>query len=604
VADIFVSYTSSDRDWAFWIGKELENLGHTPHIHEWEIPAGGDIPKWMDERFDGADHVLCVISKAYLAAQYSGWERRAAVWAAQSKKPNFTLPVFVDECEAPSLLAPFKRCDLFGLSEDDAREKLAAYLAPAIRPIGPLRFPGRAEAARLSHPLEPVSFPGGVAPPTAASPLRPPSDKSLAPSLPATHIAPHERKAPNGADEAPAKIKDPQRVEASPPKQSSRQPVLPNTPYAEQLSGDQQIGCDSSRWQRIQITMTGKGRNRSLSFSVSSGSKHIEAQTVVANLDLVAPLVRRVHRTGTNDDSSTSPGRALFELLWPAALKDDAEQERSRLLILDARSAGFPWEMLDDRRPWMSDLAYLRPPAVRAGMVRQLLGIRVWEDVVTRGTPKALVIGNPRGAPTNMADLPKAEEEAKDIAAALESSFTVTLLAGVAAGPEQITRRLFTEAWDIIHVSAPSIWNQRLVGPDGKRESKPRTGIVLGGGVVLDASALAKIPVRPKIAFINCCYLGVGPINLDGRPEFAANSTIELLRLGARCVIAAGWAIDDDVAAEFGKTFYREMLNGRTFGQATWLARQAAYQANPNSSTFGAYQCYGDPDYRLRASGR
>ena len=28
MADIFVSYTSSDRDWAFWIAKELEALGH------------------------------------------------------------------------------------------------------------------------------------------------------------------------------------------------------------------------------------------------------------------------------------------------------------------------------------------------------------------------------------------------------------------------------------------------------------------------------------------------------------------------------------------------------------------------------------------------
>jgi hypothetical protein len=31
VADIFISYTASDRDWAFWIAKELESLGHTPH---------------------------------------------------------------------------------------------------------------------------------------------------------------------------------------------------------------------------------------------------------------------------------------------------------------------------------------------------------------------------------------------------------------------------------------------------------------------------------------------------------------------------------------------------------------------------------------------
>jgi hypothetical protein len=43
VADIFVSYTSKDRDWAFWIGQELLKLGHAPRVHEWEISGGGDI---------------------------------------------------------------------------------------------------------------------------------------------------------------------------------------------------------------------------------------------------------------------------------------------------------------------------------------------------------------------------------------------------------------------------------------------------------------------------------------------------------------------------------------------------------------------------------
>lgn len=60
MADIFVSYTSSDRDWAFWIGQELEALGHTAHIHEWEVPGGGNIPQWMEQRHHEADHILCV----------------------------------------------------------------------------------------------------------------------------------------------------------------------------------------------------------------------------------------------------------------------------------------------------------------------------------------------------------------------------------------------------------------------------------------------------------------------------------------------------------------------------------------------------------------
>jgi tetratricopeptide (TPR) repeat protein len=145
VADIFISYTSKDRDWAFWIAQELERLGHVPHVHEWEISAG-NIAAWMEERQNKADHTLCVVSQAYLDAPYSSWERQAALWAAATKRPNFALPVFVEACEATTLLAPFKRCDLHDVSEEEARTKLAAYLKPAARPIGPARFPGKASA--------------------------------------------------------------------------------------------------------------------------------------------------------------------------------------------------------------------------------------------------------------------------------------------------------------------------------------------------------------------------------------------------------------------------------------------------------------------------
>ena len=47
MANIFLSYTSSDRDWAFWIAEELKVVGHTPHVHEWEVNAGANIYAWM-----------------------------------------------------------------------------------------------------------------------------------------------------------------------------------------------------------------------------------------------------------------------------------------------------------------------------------------------------------------------------------------------------------------------------------------------------------------------------------------------------------------------------------------------------------------------------
>jgi tetratricopeptide (TPR) repeat protein len=163
VADIFVSYTSSDRGWAFWIGQQLETLGHTAHLHDWEISGGGNIMAWMDERHDKADQVLCVVSKRYLQQPYSALERHGAQWAAVSKRPNFLLPVFVELCDAPSLFAPLKRCDLHGLNEEEARVQLAEFLKPAAKPTSMVPFPGAEKSGVISSaspPAAPVEFPG------------------------------------------------------------------------------------------------------------------------------------------------------------------------------------------------------------------------------------------------------------------------------------------------------------------------------------------------------------------------------------------------------------------------------------------------------------
>ena len=53
MADIFVSYTSQDKQWAEWIGQRLLELGHIPHLHDWELVT--DISAWMEERHDKAD---------------------------------------------------------------------------------------------------------------------------------------------------------------------------------------------------------------------------------------------------------------------------------------------------------------------------------------------------------------------------------------------------------------------------------------------------------------------------------------------------------------------------------------------------------------------
>lgn len=136
MADFFISYTSSDREWAHWIGKELGALGHEPHIHEWEIDGGGDIYGWMEKRLDAADHVLCVISDEYLKAPFSTLERNAALWQAAGSRPGFVLFVAVRPARLPALSDHIRRCELFGVDEEAARVRFREFLQSVPLPTG------------------------------------------------------------------------------------------------------------------------------------------------------------------------------------------------------------------------------------------------------------------------------------------------------------------------------------------------------------------------------------------------------------------------------------------------------------------------------------
>jgi hypothetical protein len=159
MANIFVSYTKSDRYWAFWLAAELKQLGHSPHIHEWEIKAGDDIYAWTEAHHDAADHVLCVVSDYYLKARHSTLERNAALWQAASNRPGFVLLVIVKQCRLPTLSDHMRRCDLFDLPEEAARLRLRGFIetrgAPEIVP-----FPGKVVAVSNIPIRVPTHFMG------------------------------------------------------------------------------------------------------------------------------------------------------------------------------------------------------------------------------------------------------------------------------------------------------------------------------------------------------------------------------------------------------------------------------------------------------------
>ena len=109
----------------------------------------------------------------------------------------------------------------------------------------------------------------------------------------------------------------------------------------------------------------------------------------------------------------------------------------------------------------------------------------------------------------------------------------------------------------------------------------------------------------PELVFVNCCHLAARDagelLKKTNHVRFAAGVAEELIAIGVRCVIAAGWAVDDVAASTFATTFYGALVHGCRFIDAVAQAREAAWALGGN--TWAAYQCYGDPDWSFTRDG-
>ena len=379
---------------------------------------------------------------------------------------------------------------------------------------------------------------------------------------------------------------------------------------------------DLSWWQPVQVSMDVVAGEYLLKVATATGRARVEATTVYGTVELARRLSEQAKRDKAGGPAVETPGRALYELLWPNRLKSEGFGDRNLRLILDERAASLPWELLDDRRSWESAMARnADPPAIRAGLVRQLVQQRYREQTgSTAGRRQALVIGDPRGDPAReYKPLQGALEEATDVAALLQSNgYAVTRLIGDQVFPEQVVAALLSERWQVVHIAAHGdvehdiTVNTPIAGDTAAaslQRTRKATGIVLGRNLFLEPSMLEQMPVAPDLFFVNCCHVGGIDAEREAalaarRPELAASIAVQLIRMGVRGVVAAGWAVNDRLARIFATRFYQGLLAAQEFGKAVRNAREAVYRQSPADPTWGAYQCYGEPDWRLAAAPR
>lgn len=75
----FISYQSSDLDFAHAVAVELEARGIHPWVDRHELPAGADLIAELGRALEKADHVIVFASQAYLDAEWTSLEWRTAL---------------------------------------------------------------------------------------------------------------------------------------------------------------------------------------------------------------------------------------------------------------------------------------------------------------------------------------------------------------------------------------------------------------------------------------------------------------------------------------------------------------------------------------------
>ncbi len=405
---------------------------------------------------------------------------------------------------------------------------------------------------------------------------------------------------------------------------------------------------DRDWWARLQIVAESAG---ALTFTRLTDRARAEVSLLPTQRSVVHGFLGNATRDVQIDPAVA---RTLFELMLPNELKNLAPESRNTVLVVDNEAAQYPWELIEDGLardrageyvPRSDSGDGIKPMAIRAGLIRQRRTDSYRAEPRMSLGNVALVVGNPRLDWEIFPDLPGATAEAQGVARALlRRGFAVT--ENIARDADSILRDLFARPYRIVHMAGHGVQGFVRGGPadatgwveasrggaaqihleqtargarDGDYEH-PRfhvefapaggqafqfaqtdsvSGMVLGRDVFLTPTEIRQMRAVPDLVFVNCCYGAKETVAARDRSRLAASIATQLIEIGVRAVVAAGWAVDDAAAAQFAATFYERMLAGSTFGRAVLAARRRIYHDHPRVNTWGAYQCYGDPDFRL-----
>lgn len=142
--DFFISYTSSDEDWATWIAETLEKNNYTTIIQAWDFRAGGSFINYMNEAINNSKKIILVLSKEYLNSMYCTSEWQNFFTNDPTGKEAKIIPIRIKNVKPDGLLSSRTYIDLYNIKETKkAEEKLLNSINPNTRKRISNGFPGK-----------------------------------------------------------------------------------------------------------------------------------------------------------------------------------------------------------------------------------------------------------------------------------------------------------------------------------------------------------------------------------------------------------------------------------------------------------------------------
>ncbi len=357
---------------------------------------------------------------------------------------------------------------------------------------------------------------------------------------------------------------------------------------------------DANWWQRLRIEGTKDG---GLKYTTLTAQARADMRIQAVQRRSIEPFLKELT---TRTSAGSNAGRVLFELLVPPELKSHAADYQRLMLVVDKSAASYPWELLEYAGREGDEAL-----AIKSGMIRQLATSNVIPAAVC-SSANALVVGDPfTGKDSLFPALPGARDEARAVAQVLENNSVQVEDLLIEESGAKILSKLMTGKFGVLHLAGHGVVDFELPEMPHYDECKNLrdkmshrvTGMVIGENQFLTPVEIHQMPYTPGFVFINCCHLGKiadqqSPL-VERRYHLAANLATQFIEQGVRAVIAAGWAVDDAAALTFAKRFYEVFLNGTCFGEAVQEARATTQKEHSLVNTWGAYQCYGSPGFRI-----